>query len=34
VVVFSQAALLPWRNQRKNNNHRFRRSREQLLAET
>jgi len=25
---------LPWGNQRKNNNHRFRRFREQLLAKT
>ena len=30
---FSQAAVLPWGTQRKNN-HRFRRFREQLLAET
>jgi len=28
---FLQAALLPWGNQRKNNNHWFRRFREHLL---
>jgi len=31
---FSQPVLLSWGNQRKNNNHMFRRFREQLLAET
>ena len=31
---FLPAALLPSRNQRNNNNHRFRRFREQLLAKT
>jgi len=34
IWYFLQPALLPGGNQRKNNNHRFRRYSEQLLAET